>query len=114
VAAPFNVIGIDHIVLRAADLAALERFYVDVLGLRVEMRQHELTQLRAGKALIDIVPAGETGLAGAMAKRLSEQLADLSVRVKNAEDAAMAAEKEAHDKIAVRKEQATYCCQSGD
>jgi hypothetical protein len=41
-----------------------------------------------------------------MAKRLSEQLAELSVRVKRAEDAATAAEKEAHDKIAARKEQA--------
>jgi hypothetical protein len=41
-----------------------------------------------------------------MVKRLSEQLSDLSVHVKNAEDAASAAEKEAHDKIAARKEQA--------
>ena len=41
-----------------------------------------------------------------MVKKLSEQLADLSVRAKNAEDAVSAAEKEAHDKIAARKEQA--------
>ena len=41
-----------------------------------------------------------------MAKRLSEQLADLSIRAKNAEDAVAAAQKEAHDKIVVRKEQA--------
>jgi hypothetical protein len=41
-----------------------------------------------------------------MVKRLSEQLADLSVRAKNAEDAVAAAQKEAHDKIVVRKEQA--------
>jgi hypothetical protein len=41
-----------------------------------------------------------------MAKRLSEQLADLSVHAKNAEDAADAAQKEAHDKIVARKEQA--------
>jgi hypothetical protein len=41
-----------------------------------------------------------------MVKRLSEQLADLSVRAKNAEDAVVAAQKEAHDKIVVRKEQA--------
>jgi len=40
-----------------------------------------------------------------MAKRLSEQLADLSVRAKNAEDAAAAAQKEAHDKIVARREQ---------
>jgi hypothetical protein len=41
-----------------------------------------------------------------MAKPLSQQLADLSVRAKNAEDAVAAAEKEAHDKIEARKEQA--------
>jgi len=39
-------------------------------------------------------------------KKLSEQLADLSVRAKNAEDAVAAAEKEAHDKIAARREKA--------
>ena len=34
-----------------------------------------------------------------MTKRLSDQLADLSVRAKGAEQALDAAEKEAHDKI---------------
>ena len=38
-----------------------------------------------------------------MVKSLSAQLADLSVRAKNAEDAAAAAQKQAHDKaIALR------------
>ncbi len=41
-----------------------------------------------------------------MVKKLSEQLADLSVRAKSAEDAVSAAEKEAHDKVAARTEQA--------
>jgi hypothetical protein len=41
-----------------------------------------------------------------MTKRLSEQLADLSVRAKSAEEALNAANREAHDKIAARKEQA--------
>jgi hypothetical protein len=41
-----------------------------------------------------------------MTKRLSEQLADLSVRAKSAEQALDSAEKEAHDKIMARKEQA--------
>jgi hypothetical protein len=41
-----------------------------------------------------------------MAKPLSQQLADLSVRAKNTEDAVTAAEKEARDKIEARKEQA--------
>jgi len=41
-----------------------------------------------------------------MVKPLSEQLADLSVRAKHAEDAFSAAQKEAHDKIEARKQQA--------
>jgi hypothetical protein len=41
-----------------------------------------------------------------MAKPLSEQLSDLSVRVKNTEDAVAAAQNEAHDKIMARREQA--------
>src|SRR5215213_8776796 len=61
--APFRILGIDHVVLRAADPATLERFYVDVLGCTVEKRQEaiSLTQLRAGRTLIDIVPAGQAG-----------------------------------------------------
>ena len=39
-------------------------------------------------------------------KPLSEQLADLSVRVKNTEDAVAAAQKEAHDKVVARVAQA--------
>jgi hypothetical protein len=41
-----------------------------------------------------------------MAQPLSEQLAELSVRAKHAEDAVAAAQKEAHEKIEQRKEQA--------
>src|SRR5256885_14340667 len=61
--APFRILGIDHVVLRAADPVALERFYVGVLGCTVEKRQEaiSLTQLRAGRTLIDIVPAGQAG-----------------------------------------------------
>ena len=41
-----------------------------------------------------------------MAKPLSAQLADLSVRAKNAEDAIAVAQKEAHDKVVARRDQA--------
>ena len=41
-----------------------------------------------------------------MVEPLSKQLSDLSIRAKNAEDAAAAAEKEAHDKIQARVSQA--------
>jgi glyoxylase I family protein len=51
---------IDHIVLRVVDLDAMIRFYCDVLGCTVERRQDEigLVQLRAGSALVDLVPVG--------------------------------------------------------
>ena len=45
-------------------------------------------------------------------KRLSQQLADLSVRAKNAEDAVASAEHEAHDKIVTRMEQARASAKS--
>src|ERR1700693_2961860 len=48
-----------------------------------------------------------------MAKRLSEQLADLSVQAKSTEDAVTAAEKEAHDKVLARKEQAPAAAPAG-
>src|SRR6516165_10317360 len=41
-----------------------------------------------------------------MAKKLSEHLAELSVRAKKTEDAVAAAQTEAHDKIVARREQA--------
>jgi len=47
-----------------------------------------------------------------MAKRLSEQLADLSVRAKKVEDAFSAAQKEAHDKLEARKDQARAAARS--
>lgn len=50
--------GLDHIVIRARDPCALIAFYRDVLGMTVERQtapEVGLTQLRAGRSLIDIV-----------------------------------------------------------
>jgi glyoxylase I family protein len=61
---------IDHIVLRVVQLDAMIRFYCDVLGCRIERRQDEigLVQLRAGSALVDLVPVdGALGQAGGAA-----------------------------------------------
>jgi glyoxylase I family protein len=54
---PFAVLGIDHIVLRVRALAPALEFYRDVLGCVLEREQPELglTQLRAGRSLIDLV-----------------------------------------------------------
>jgi glyoxylase I family protein len=57
---PFSILDIDHIVLRTGDAARLVAFYRDVLGLPVERATAKgLTQLRAGAALIDIVPVAD-------------------------------------------------------
>ena len=68
-AAPFTIIGLDHVVLRARDPAALEKFYIEVLGCSLELRQGKLAQLRAGRTLIDIVPDDEGGRAARRARR---------------------------------------------
>jgi glyoxylase I family protein len=52
----FVIRGIDHVVLRARDVAALVRFYGEVLHCAVERVAGDLTQMRAGDSLIDIVP----------------------------------------------------------
>lgn len=53
---------IDHLVLRVRDLDRMLAFYCDVLGCRVERRQEAigLVQLRAGRSLVDLVPADGT------------------------------------------------------
>jgi len=57
---PFRIGNLDHIVLRVSDMDRAVRFYTDVLGCREERRVEAigLIQLRAGGALIDLVPAG--------------------------------------------------------
>jgi glyoxylase I family protein len=53
-----NIVAIDHVVLRVSDLDRMVRFYVDVLGARLEKEQEDigLYQLRVGTALVDLVP----------------------------------------------------------
>ena len=55
----FAIKGLDHVVLRVADLDRAIRFYCEVLGCREERRVESinLVQLRAGAALIDLIPA---------------------------------------------------------
>jgi glyoxylase I family protein len=61
---------LDHLVLRVVDLQAMLDFYTRVLGCRVEKVQEDLGlyQLRAGAALIDLVPVdGPLGRKGGAA-----------------------------------------------
>ncbi|KIO36727.1 VOC family protein [Shewanella sp. cp20] len=62
-----SIRGIDHLVFRTTDLGAMLAFYQGILGCQLdrELPEEGLTQLRAGKALIDIVtcdsPLGRLG-----------------------------------------------------
>lgn len=51
--------GLDHVVLRVGSLERAIEFYRNVLGCQIEreLQQPRLVQLRAGKSLIDLVPA---------------------------------------------------------
>jgi len=53
----FRISGIDHIVLRVKDLPRALEFYCGTLGCTLEREQPSLglTQLRAGRSLIDLV-----------------------------------------------------------
>ena len=66
-AAAVRIAGLDHVVLRVASLERAIDFYRAVLGCRVEreLRQPRLVQLRAGAALIDLVPADPPAVRGA-------------------------------------------------
>lgn len=52
----FEIKGIDHVVLKTADLERAIGIYCGVLGCQVERQspEHNLAQLRAGPALIDL------------------------------------------------------------
>lgn len=63
----FRILGIDHLVLRVKDLDTMLHFYCQVLGCPVAKTQPKigLYQVRAGNALIDLVPvSGQLGQQG--------------------------------------------------
>lgn len=91
----FRIAGIDHIVLRVVDIGRMLAFYCDALGCTVERRQDAigLVQLRAGHALIDLVPVdGKLGRAGGAAPgREGRNLDHLCLRVEPFDAAAIRA-----------------------
>jgi catechol 2,3-dioxygenase-like lactoylglutathione lyase family enzyme len=56
---PFGIAEIDHLVLRCIDQKRALAFYTGILGLEEERKIESigLIQLRAGKSMIDLVPA---------------------------------------------------------
>ena len=61
-ASPITVTGLDHVVVRCRDQAAMLAFYTEVIGLQEERRVEGigLVQLRAGRSMVDLVP-GQPG-----------------------------------------------------
>jgi glyoxylase I family protein len=61
-----QILGLDHLVLRVADMTRMVRFYTEVLGCEVErtIEQIGLVQLRAGQSLIDLLPREAAGASG--------------------------------------------------
>lgn len=67
---PLRILHLDHVVLRVLDLDRMVAFYRDVLGATLERVNTAagLTQLRAGRSLIDLVPTdGAIGREGGAA-----------------------------------------------
>lgn len=92
--------GLDHIVLRVKDVDTMIAFYGEVLGCPVERRQEEigLYQLRAGTALIDMVPVdGKLGREGGAAPgEGGRNLDHLCLRVEPFDEAAIRRHLAAH------------------
>lgn len=92
---------IDHIVLRVVDAERMTRFYTEVLGCRVERRQDEigLIQLRAGSALVDLVPVDQKlgKMGGAAPGKEGRNVDHFCFRVEPFDEAAIRAHLSAHD-----------------
>lgn len=95
-----EVQGLDHVVLRVADLERSMRFYRDALGCVLErsIEKLGLYQMRAGDALIDLVPVdsplGRPG--GAPAGGQGRNLDHLALRLAAFDEKAIRSHLEAH------------------
>ena len=97
---PFRLQRLDHLVLRVRDVAAMRRFYCEVLGCTFEREQAQigLLQLRAGASLIDLVDIeGKLGRKGGAAPGMEARNLDhFCLGVEPWDEAAMRAHLEAH------------------
>lgn len=91
-----RAIGIDHVVLRVADLERSIIFYRDVLGLEIDRRRDELglIHMRAGHSFVDLVSVdGRLGQRGGRAAGRDRRNMDhLCLVVANFDKAAIIAE----------------------
>ena len=92
--------GLDHVVLRVADLERSIAFYGEVFGCPVERRIDELglVQLRAGDALVDLVgldtPLGRAG--GGPIAEDGRNVDHFALRLESFDESAIRAHLESH------------------
>ncbi|MGE0767879.1 MAG: VOC family protein [Hyphomicrobiaceae bacterium] len=91
--APFRPLGLDHVVLRVADVTRATAFYCEILGANVEKVQEAigLHQLRIGNALLDLVNLdGELGRKGGVGPGAEGRNMDhLCIRIEPFDEAAI-------------------------
>ena len=94
-----RICGLDHVVLRVAEVERSLRFYRDMLGCAVvRVNDAGLTQLRAGRAMIDLLPldseAGRRG--GEGPGRTGRNMAHFALNQEDFDEAAIRAHLKAH------------------
>lgn len=97
-----KVVGIDHIVIRARNAAKMIEFYAGILGCAIERdvsAEIGLIQLRAGRALIDIVAVdsvlGQKG--GAAPGEAGNNMDHFCLQIEKIEETKLTDYLEAHD-----------------
>lgn len=97
---PFDVLRLDHVVLRVADLDASVAFYSDVLGCHVVKTRPDLglVHLRCGTSMIDLISVdGKLGRMGGAAPLAQGRNVDhLCLRIEPFDEAALVAHLAAH------------------
>jgi glyoxylase I family protein len=96
---PFDLEGLDHVVLLVQDMAAARTFYCDVIGCTVdrELPQYGMVQLRAGAALIDLVDtASEEGAWARPPVAGGRNMDHVCLAIGSSDEAAMRAHLAAH------------------
>jgi catechol 2,3-dioxygenase-like lactoylglutathione lyase family enzyme len=93
----FEILGIDHVVLRVADKERAIAFYEGVLGAKVERRggRNGLVQLRAGRSLIDLIGA-TPGEAPAGMTKGARNMDHFALRIEPFDETAIRAHLEVH------------------
>ncbi len=96
----FQVLGLDHVVLRVRDIERALAFYRDVLGCTLERSLEDigLYQLRAGRSLIDLVPVeSELGrMGGAPPSSEGRNVDHIALRIDPFDAEALRAHLQAH------------------